>query len=50
MAMVIHLFPGWVNAGEKSGSKLVKNTPVQGVNAGDYLQKSIYARKHLLNR
>jgi hypothetical protein len=36
--MVIHLFPGWVNAGEKSGSKLVKNTPVQGVNAGDYLQ------------
>jgi hypothetical protein len=37
MAMVIHLFPGWVNAGEKSGSKLVKNTPVQGVNAGDYL-------------
>jgi hypothetical protein len=35
--MVIHLFPGWVNAGENGGSKLVKKSPVQGVNAGGYL-------------
>jgi len=30
MAMVIHLFPGWVNAGENGGSKLVKKTLFRG--------------------
>jgi len=28
--MVIHLFPGWVNAGENGGSKLVKKTLFSG--------------------
>lgn len=36
--MVIHLFPGWVNAGENGGSKPVKKNRCLGVNAGGYLQ------------
>jgi len=28
--MVSYLFPGWVNAGENGGSKLVKNPVVRG--------------------
>ena len=28
--MVIHLFPGWVNAGENGGSKLVKKLLFRG--------------------
>jgi hypothetical protein len=28
--MVSYLFPGWVNAGENGGSKLVKNPPFRG--------------------
>lgn len=35
--MVIHLFPGWVNAGENGGSKPVKKNRCLGVNAGGYL-------------